>query len=123
MRYLLILLLAGCSTIDTHTAPPRDWPNLRIVEHRVPHNVMRDRCAKYTAWGSYPEACAEVNFAAMRCDIWFSADFPPLPEWVEHERLHCSGHGHEGEENTLAVAWTRYKQHAAGAAVARGLAK
>lgn len=92
------LLQAACTTVDSHQKV-EGWPLLTVHEHHVPHSVMRDRCVKYTAFGSYPEACAEFNLATRRCDIWFSADFPPSKAMVEHERLHCAGYDHVGETN------------------------
>ena len=92
------LLQAACTPIDTHE-PVADWPILTVYEHYVPHHVMRDRCAKYTAFGSSPEACAEFNLVERRCDLWFSADFPPMKAVIEHERLHCEGYDHVGSTN------------------------
>ena len=88
--------LVGCATIDQHVPPPDGWPALRVIEHHVPHAVMRDRCSRYVPWYASPEACAEWHFIRRECHIYFSADFPP-PAWmVEHERLHCLGYDHPG---------------------------
>jgi len=73
------------------------WPSLQVVEHSVRHDEMRDRCSKYVGFGLSPEACAEFDFAARRCDIWYSADFPPQAFIIEHERQHCLGYEHAGE--------------------------
>ena len=99
-RYAVILavasqLLAGCTVIGHQKV--EGWPQLTVVEHYVPHHEMRDRCAKYAPWGSSPEACAEFNLASRRCDLYFSADFPPPEFFVKHERMHCDGYDHEGE--------------------------
>lgn len=94
---LLVFSLGACTTIGHE--PVEGWPKLEVIEHHVPHHVMRDHCAKYAPWGSYPEACAEFNLAEGRCDLWFSADFPPPQAFIEHERLHCAGYDHVGEEN------------------------
>lgn len=94
---LVVFSLGACTTIGHEKV--EGWPNLKVTEHRVPHHEMRDRCAKYAPWGSYPEACAEFNLNAGTCDIWLSADFPPPAAFVEHERLHCHGYDHVGEEN------------------------
>ena len=102
---LLAAILCGCSTIGHEKVA--GWPALRVVEHHVSNNVMRDRCAKYVGFGMSPEACAEFNFAAGVCDIWLSADFPPAAYVVEHERDHCLGYEHVGEHelgNILARA-------------------
>jgi hypothetical protein len=99
-------LLAACSTIGGERVP--GWPELRVVEHHVAHSAMRDRCTRYVGFGQSPAACAEFDFAASRCDIWYSADFPPQPFIVEHERLHCQGYEHAGEHH-LREALERYR--------------
>jgi hypothetical protein len=91
----LFLLLGGCTTIGHQKV--EGWPQLTVIEHHVPHYVMRDRCVKYAPWGTSPEACAEFNLEARTCNIWFSADFPPPPAFVKHERMHCEGYDHVGE--------------------------
>ena len=107
-RYLCLLaaLLAGCTTIDSHERV-EGWPKLEIVEHYVPHAEMRDRCVKYVGFGMSPEACAEFDLVARKCHIWFSADFPPTRAIVEHERLHCRGFEHIGENamSGFLAAW------------------
>ena len=90
----LAVLVSGCTMIGHERVA--GWPELQIVEHYVPHAEMRERCAKYTGFGMSPEACAEFDFASRRCLLWFSADFPPQPWIVEHERLHCQGYDHVG---------------------------
>src|ERR1041384_6878369 len=95
LAVLFPLFLGACTTIGHEKV--EGWPELKVVEHYVPHHVMRDRCAKYTSWGSFPEACAEFNLAELRCDLWFSADFPPPKGFIEHERMHCAGYDHTGE--------------------------
>ena len=94
---LFPLFLGACTTIGHEKV--EGWPQLTVVEHYVPHHVMRDRCVKYTPFGSSPEACAEFNLAELRCDLWFSADFPPPKAFIEHERMHCQGYDHVGETN------------------------
>ena len=95
---ILFPLLLGACTVIGHKKV-EGWPQLTVIEHHVPHHVMRDRCVKYAPWGASPEACAEFNLAERRCDLWFSADFPPPTFFVKHERMHCEGFDHEGETN------------------------
>ena len=95
---ILFPLFLGACTVIGHQKV-EGWPQLKVVEHYVPHNEMRDRCVKYTSWGMSPEACAEFNLVERRCDLWFSADFPPPTFFVKHERMHCEGFDHEGETN------------------------
>lgn len=92
-RALLVLALAGCTTIGHEKI--EGWPELTVVEHRVPARDMRERCRKYVGFLQTPLACAEINLATKRCDIWLDAGFAPA--WVvEHEHLHCKGFDHVG---------------------------
>ncbi len=75
-----------------------------MVLEALVHAVMRDRCSKYT---SMPDACAEFNFSAARCDIWFSSDFPPSQFVIEHERAHCLGFDHVGS-NEMQAMFSKY---------------
>jgi hypothetical protein len=84
------------------------WPELTVHEHHVSHKEMRDRCNRYAHWSMSPEACAEWNFMDGRCDVWFSTDFPPSKEVIEHERLHCKGFDHVGQ-TTLRDSWNQYR--------------
>lgn len=97
-------LASGCTVIGHEKVA--NWPALEIVEHHVAHKQMRDRCAKYVGFAASPEACAEFDFTTGRCDIWFSADFPPSPYVVEHERLHCAGNDHVGSRAMKALLST-----------------
>jgi hypothetical protein len=73
---LLVPLAAACAATIGHEKV-EGWPQLQIFEHYVPHAQMRNRCMRYVGFGTTPIACAEFSLAALRCDIWFSADFPP----------------------------------------------
>ena len=110
---LLCALVVACTTIGSERV--QGWPQLKVVEHYVPHAEMRDRCVKYVAFGESPMACAEFDFDARRCDIWFSADFPPQPFIVEHERKHCLGYEHAGEHemSTMLKDYLAEKQASA----------
>lgn len=96
-----IVLSLGCAAIGDETV--EGWPKLEIVEHYVAHAEMRNRCHMYAGFGSMPEACAEFSFSAARCDIWFSADFPPASYVVAHERQHCLGFDHVGSDAMKAM--------------------
>ena len=98
---LMGAIAAACTVIAGD--PVAGWPELQRVEHSVPHHEMRERCARYVGFGMAPEACAEFNLAARRCDLWFSADFPPAPQVIEHERQHCRGYEHAGEHGLQAI--------------------
>jgi hypothetical protein len=98
---LLSAIVCACTTIGAERVA--DWPQLEVREHYVPHAEMRDRCGKYVSFFMSPEACAEFDFAALRCDLWFSADFPPAAYVIEHERQHCRGYEHAGEHELRAI--------------------
>ncbi len=99
--FVLAIVLPACAVIGHERV--EGWPALEIVEHYVPEAQMRDRCAQYTGFGTSPQACAEFKLAENRCDVWFSADFPPTREIVEHERLHCLGYDHVGANHMRAI--------------------
>jgi hypothetical protein len=118
----LAALSAGCATIDQHEKVA-GWPDLKLVEHYVPDEVMRKRCSKYVPLGLFPEACAEFYFDRGECHVWYSAQFPPQPFVKEHERLHCQGYGHPGSSNMKDIL-ARYQaaQRAAAEAAANAAA-
>lgn len=80
--------------------PVEGWPELKVVEHHVSEQEMRDRCAPYVGPLMTPQACAEFYLAEGECHVWFSRDFPPSESVREHELLHCKGYDHIGG-NTL----------------------
>jgi hypothetical protein len=88
---------AGCAAIGHEKVA--GWPQLAVHEHYVPHAEMQARCARYVVrFGARPLACAEFNFDERRCDIWYSRSVGARPELVAHERLHCAGYDHPGED-------------------------
>jgi hypothetical protein len=101
-----LLGACGCTLIGHERVS--DWPRLEVLEHYVPHAEMRSRCGQYAGFGMSPEACAEFDLARGRCDIWYSADFPPPPPVIAHERLHCAGYDHIGESSLRAML-ARYR--------------
>ena len=99
---LMSVIAAACTVISAGD-PVIGWPELQTVEHYVPHREMRERCSRYVGFGMMPEACAEFDFTALRCDLWFSADFPPNAYVIEHERQHCRGYEHAGEHELREI--------------------
>jgi hypothetical protein len=97
----LALFATGCASIGHERV--EGWPQLEIVEHYVAHHEMRNRCSLYAALGSSPEACAVFSFSTARCDIWLSADFPPASYVVAHERQHCAGYSHIGDNSMKSM--------------------
>lgn len=94
-RALLFVSLVSCSAMSSTGI--EGWPRLEVREHYLPHAEMRTRCAKYVGFGATAYACMEVRFDLSRCDIYYSADFPPQAWVIEHERKHCAGFDHAGE--------------------------
>ena len=113
---LMAMALAACSVIGHEKVA--GWPAMQVVEHYVPNAEMRTRCARYVGFGMSPDACAEFDFVRKRCDLWFSADFPPSQAMVEHERLHCQGYDHLGMR-TMAGILERYQGQSASAGASR----
>ena len=111
----LALLACGCTTVGHEKV--EGWPALQVVEHHVPHETMLRRCSKYVGFGMVPLACAEFDFAAARCHIWYSIEEPPARSIEEHERLHCEGYDHVGETK-MQEYLARYRAAHAATSVA-----
>lgn len=116
------VFMAGCTIVGHERV--LGWPELEVVEHYVPHHVMRDRCAKYVPFGMSPDACMEFNLHAGTCDIWYSSEFPPSASVKEHERLHCRGYDHIGGSvlKNAVAAWKTHVSGAGASATAHGIA-
>src|SRR5262245_29198624 len=95
----LLLLAAACSSIDTRTVPPSDWPALRVVVHKSGFMAKRE-CDG--ALGG----CPVPDFCSKRCAV--SLQFG-LPGIETHERAHCAGYDHPGAD-TMRALWANYKQ-------------
>lgn len=105
----LALTLSGCSLIDTHRAPPADWPALAVTEHHVSFSAMYRACAPYAGFGALPVGCSVIFFERGTCEIFApDLDAETLALLIEHERAHCAGHDHIGA-STLAEGWQAYK--------------
>ena len=103
---LVVLLTAGCSTIDPHNRV-EGWPELQVIEYRVAYEEMRARCDRYVAFGMIPLACAEFHLDARSCHIWLDRDYAPA-HIVEHERMHCLGYQHPGDDG-MAVMFGKWR--------------
>ncbi|HUQ24151.1 MAG TPA: hypothetical protein VM140_00675 [Burkholderiales bacterium] len=108
---LLSVLATGCST--TSDKRVEGWPELAIVEHNVSDDEISARCSPYTRPGRRALACAEYHFGESRCDIWYGSLWLLRPIVVAHERSHCRGYGHAGE-NRMEEALRSYRAAAAG---------
>jgi hypothetical protein len=109
-RLTMLTLLLACACAPVLEERKVDgWPALAVREHYVSHAEMRDRCTKYASFGGMAQACAEYDFRKATCDIWYSADFPPSRQIVEHERLHCQGYDHRDSDymQGLVARWNR----------------
>lgn len=105
MRFLplLLLLLAGCATIDIHSPPPKDWPKLTVIVQDVPFDVLQRTCG---IKNETVLACAIPDFDEKKCRIYVWMD---TKEIMDHERLHCEGYDHPGE-NTMRAEWKKWKE-------------
>ena len=109
---LAALSLCGCASMIEHEKV-EGWPQLQIVENYVSTYELNNVCAPYAGFGSSPLACAQFYFAEGRCVLWFSAEFPPTRDLLEHERLHCRGYDHVGE-TTMRDFLAGYRTAAVG---------
>jgi hypothetical protein len=93
----LSVSLSGCAVINQH-APVAGWPDLKVVEHHVSHQEMRERCVRFMAPGMSPEGCTLFYLDQNEAHIYVSKDFPSQ-HVLQHERLHAAGYDHIGSEN------------------------
>jgi hypothetical protein len=101
----LLLAAAGCTTVDSHVRV-EGWPDLKVVEHKVPYGEMHARCAKYAAPLMTPLGCTEFDFARGEADIYVTPHLATRAV-LEHERLHAAGYDHPGSQHMqqLWQAW------------------
>jgi hypothetical protein len=110
---LLLLLsaaLSGCTIIDRREPVP-GWPALKVVEHHVAHDEMRDRCSPTVSAFFAAEACTYFDFDKSEAHIYVSKDFPT--DWVlRHERLHAAGYDHFGSSSMreMLESWKKSKR-------------
>lgn len=98
MRYLLILLLTGCSTLMDGPRVP-GWPALRITEHRIGYGDAMTRCQQYAQWWEFPVfACSSFDLDARTADLWCPSDY-----WCDVERRYMLGYGHPSDVQIKAV--------------------
>ena len=105
------LLLAGCTTIG-HVPSPADFPQLKVVVHRVKVGELFEKCypslsTLVKALGGIPEGCAWLHWDTGICNIYVRGDFPDQ-RILEHEVLHCEGRDHPGS-STIADGWAAWK--------------
>lgn len=106
------LLLAGCTAINVHQEPPKDWPKLEISYHKVGFWEMQRHCGtsgpKFLLFQSF--GCAWIDFDAMTCRIYYAAqDTESAALVIEHEEEHCRGFDHIGS-STLRDYWENWKR-------------
>ena len=91
---VLLVFLPGCTAIDMHREPPKDWPKLTVTEHKVGFWELQTICggsviAQYVA-------CARIFFKDNACKIYYVSGDEYGRLAVEHEREHCNGRDHVG---------------------------
>lgn len=109
----LALALPGCAllftSIDEHTLPPYDWPELTRRSHYVEMDIIRKHCRDTFM----PTGCAVINLHAKTCDKYFPIG--RSSEYVEwHEEMHCKGYDHPGG-TTIARLMNEYRMTTAEA--------
>ena len=95
------LSLSGCAAINQHE-PVAGWPELKVVEHHVSTQQMRERCMRFVGPLSSPEGCTLFDLDQSEAHIFISKDFPN-PLVLEHERLHAAGYDHLGSNHMQRV--------------------
>ena len=103
-------LLVSCTTIDYHTPPANDWPQLTVVEHYgIGTKEMSKHCE--VPWFMSIQACMVPDFKNKICNLYF-------PNWerkdvsdrvYEHELMHCEGYDNL-DDTELHDLWEQWKQ-------------
>lgn len=101
MRYLLILLLTGCSTLLESGRKVDGWPELAITEHRVSLIVAMTKCQQWAQWWEFPTfACSRFDLIERTADIWC-----PTEILCATERRYMEGYEHpSGVQRNAVVA-------------------
>lgn len=108
LKYLLLApLIAGCAGTISSNPPPADWPELKVSVISLPASEMLDTCTQNGVLLS-ETACALISFSFKTCTIVGRDDRPMSPFIERHERDHCRGKDHVGED-TLRRAWEKWK--------------
>jgi hypothetical protein len=97
----VVMGLSGCAVMDAHQRVA-EWPELKVVEHHVSNQEMRDRCVPYVGFGMSPMGCTLFFLDQREAHIYVSKDFPSQPT-LEHERLHAAGYDHVGSGSMQAI--------------------
>lgn len=112
LLYLAVFLAGGCSAnnlvaIDYDYAPPSDWPQL---EERLTYSDLettRRFCNPPKALWTRIVSCAVVSFEYGLCMIYLSDNDDVT---LKHERAHCQGYSHVGENGKTHQAWEAWKR-------------
>jgi hypothetical protein len=95
----VLLVAAGCSTIDKRAGAPPDWPKLRVVVHKSGF-MSKQQCDGAIG------GCAVPDFCSRRCDVYLQINSTAIEA---HERAHCAGYDHPGDD-TMKALWANYRQ-------------
>jgi len=108
---LVLAGLSGCAIMDSHERVA-GWPELKIVEHHVSNQEMRDRCSPYVGPLMSPQGCTMFFLEQREAHIYVSKDFPSAAV-LAHERLHAAGYDHVGSVGmqTIVRDWKARSQH------------
>lgn len=102
-----VLALAGCTVVNEHKLPPKDWPKLEIVIEEHGFWKTQELCNRSVAEVALigpALGCMWVNFNEMKCTIYLW-----LNSVLEHELLHCKGYDHY-LSSELADGWENWKR-------------
>ena len=93
MKFILLFLLAGCSTFDDGMVRDRPMEPKSIVHIEVAD--FAQYCAKNSAPSDY--GCAVRIYSSQTCIIYTNLN---PPQWVvDEERKHCYGWNHSQHDN------------------------
>lgn len=104
---LLSMMATGCAItpIDHSRAPPADWP---VLAQRVElRNGLAEVCRIPGLHFGTNVGCAVIDFERRTCTIYMDARHAS-GEVLAHEKAHCRGYDHPGEQ-AVRLGWEAHK--------------
>jgi len=103
----------GCTAINVHQEPPKDWPKLSVSIQKVGFWEMQTLCGGNPLMAALGLknyfGCAWIRFDTNTCVVYYSSDDEHGKLVIEHELMHCEGYDHIGS-SSLADGWEQWKK-------------
>lgn len=109
----VMVWLSGCTAINVHQEPPKDWPKLLVSIQKVGFWEMQTLCGGNPLMAALGLknyfGCAWIQFDTNTCVVYYSSDDEHGKLVIEHELMHCEGYDHIGS-SSFADGWEEWKK-------------